>query len=343
MSTVPGITSMSVRVRFVVVLLAILYLMHLPVLLAIILNGQFGTFELRTVADCLFSIIPGTLFFLYLKRNVRTVILVYALYESITGISSMLVELYTDTAGNTPMAITMLFMYLLLLSGGIHCYIGDRHSATRLFFIDLIILLIDLILKIPELITLPLMQTIIGILDMLEVFTFIILLIQPGVREELITRRMKRGMVAVESIMSSSSETCIYREDIPALVGIDRSNWMVCGPDSPYESFGIVKVHDPPKEFLFCSRIWKGEDFIRIGIDQELNTDAYGWSFPLRKHFVEETPDGLYLRLYGDDGFFMKIRVVEAPDRPPRRPLIKHDVNELGNLYLDLEEKFLGQ
>jgi len=346
MAMTPGIGAMGPLLKLQVIVLAMVYMSNSVILLMALAMDEINEFDANIILDCLLAIIPAVLMLKYLNRNVRVIILIFTVFQSVTGLIDACADALEIQTEGLAIIIVMIFMDCMLLFSGIHCYLGDRHSASRLFFINLILLVLCIFSLLPTFIVAngpSVSILLISIADILTIVIFMILLVQPGVREELIGRRMKRDLVIVESIMTSSSDVYIYVDDVPTLLGLDRSKWYDCSPDSPYACFGVVRVHDPPKEFLFYSRIWKGENFIRMGVDQDLQTDSYGWSFPLRAHTIEQTPEGPYVRLYGDNGFYMRIRMKERPKNDHDYVILKPDVNERGNLYLDLEEKIIGR
>ena len=110
-------------------------------------------------------------------------------------------------------------------------------------------------------------------------------------------------------MMPNRASVFIDEKDMPALIGTDRSGWVQKEDAGPIESECVTEVHDGNRMALLTSSKWRGEEDIRISIVPNINDRPYGYGFVLRAHSVEELEGSRYLRLYGDDGFYLKLLV----------------------------------
>ncbi len=136
-------------------------------------------------------------------------------------------------------------------------------------------------------------------------------LFRPGVRDDSFNRRINLGMRTVASLLSTSSGTFVYSDDVDAITGIDRSGW------SPAEGGRILthssELTDENRTFDLVSEIWDDDGRIRISVTQRGASQYMATSFVLKGHTIEETEQGRYLRLYGEGGRFMRILVADRP------------------------------
>ncbi len=301
--------------------------------------------DVDSIASNLIMILCGLILLKSTKKSARTIIFVAGFCY---GLSSVVSELSMLASELAPAVMVTIMMDIIMMLSAVHCYIGDRHSSMRMFSISLIILFLES--------TLPIMQFATGIdfgdafwtllttfLDIGFLILFMIFLLRPGVREEFIGRRLKRGMVIVESVLSSGSDAFIYRDDVRALVGEDDTKWVLHENDGPIKSHCRVIIYDEHRQFYFIARRWE-DGAIRINIEQKLKTHSFGNSFILRGHSFKKQGEKEYLRLYGDDGFFINLLILDRPEKQSILSFLNRpDVDEEGDLLVDTEEVLLNQ
>ncbi|AMK13657.1 hypothetical protein AUP07_0605 [methanogenic archaeon mixed culture ISO4-G1] len=263
----------------------------------------------------------------------------YGAVDLVTNIPS-LVE---DFDGLTFMKM---FADLTIVFSSIHCMLGDRHCSIRVFVlcsIDLMMLLamavILVFLNTEEKGLDPTVPCVVA--SIAYIIVFMTFLIRPGVRDDFTKRRLKKGMVVVESIMSTTPNAFILRKDVDAVVGKDMSSWQTYD-DGPIEKEHVSIVYDGPREFIFTSTKWRDEDRIRISIRQNLKSQYFGRGFMLVGSSIEECDGKEYLRIYGDGGIFIRLLISEGTVRK-KRFFHREDVDEIGDILTDTEELILPQ
>lgn len=325
--------------RSLVIAMGVLEILYFICLLFICLRYSETRVE-GILFSALFLIFGGIMLLLSYKRQASVIILIatstYCLYEACGSFLNSL-------SSFSPVTVISVLMNLLAIGSAVHCYLGDRHSAKRLFMILVIILILETstaiiigLLLYMSMEALPLFTTI--MLDILFVTLLCIYLSRPGVRDDFFKKRMQRGLLAVEALMSISPNAEIYRKDAEAFVRNDPSIWEKGQEGCPIESRCRIPFRDGKKRFYIVCRKWKGEDGIWMGLDQELKTESFGRAVPLKGCRIDRTESGDYLRIYGDTGYFVKLRVTDEPEpKKGLKGLLRRDDVEEESLNDDVD------
>ena len=169
---------------------------------------------------------------------------------------------------------------------------------------------------------------------------FIILLLHPTIHEAGITKRLKAGMIAVESEISIGSEAYILQSEVDALVGVDESKWTTF-EEGPIEREFSATMVDGKRVYTLISRKWREEDFIRIGLYNDTGTLSYGRGFKMTHHVMGNTSVGPMVRIYGEDGYFIQIFIKEMAssvvDRLKRHSSVEENTDEYQDMDEDME------
>ena len=265
-------------------------------------------------------IVPAILLIRYINRPPRFTILVITVCIPLLELSDIISTMMT-----VPSMGILLFLNVVMVASGIHCFIGDDHSATRLIYISITIIALNLaagfMIFLIAILSLDSRLILMAVYNLSSVFMYILFtlfLSQRDVREERMGSKLKGGIEATEALLSSGPGAFIYREEVYPLLGMDMSGWYYTGPSCPIEALYTATIHDGRRSILLTSKKWRGENCIRINVDEDLKTRPYGTGFLLTYHSFEQAEEGLYLRLYGEDGFFMRVRIKDMPKVQPR-------------------------
>ena len=91
------------------------------------------------------------------------------------------------------------------------------------------------------------------------------------------------------------------------------------------ESEYTATVRDGNRVVFLTACRWKGSDEIRISITPDIMHRPYGSGFVLTGHSMEDIEDRRYLRLYGEDGFFIRLVIEDyiapVPEEPIEEPI----------------------
>lgn len=310
---------MSILPKILLILIAIGCLSIFVATLILIIFPK-EVFEITTEWVSLGYIVPTILLIFYINRPPRFAILIITVCIPILEIGTLIPELL-----ETPGMAILFFMDAVMMVSGIHCFIGDDHSATRLIYVSITIMVLNLaasfMILLMAIIALEIDMMLLAVYNLSSVFIYLLFtlfLIQRDVREERMSSKLRGGLEATEALLSSGPGAYIYRDEVYPLLGMDKSGWYVTGPSCPIESVYTATVHDGKRSLLLTSKKWRGENNIRISVDEDLKTHPYGTGFLLTYHSFEQANEGLYLRLYGEDGFFMRIRIKDKPKVQPR-------------------------
>ncbi len=71
---------------------------------------------------------------------------------------------------------------------------------------------------------------------------------------------------------------------------------------------------DQTKVFECSSKVWRGENFIRVSFDRVDRDSTYGNGFEIRNIVYADEDLGRFVYLYGREGFFIKLRVVSEEE-----------------------------
>lgn len=310
---------MSVLPKVLLVLIAIGCLsIFVATLILIIVPKE--VFDITTEWASLAYIIPAILVIRYINRPPRFAILTIAVCIPVIEMGTLIPELM-----EAPSMAILFFMDFVMMVSGIHCFIGDEHSVTRLIYVSITMMILNLaasfMILIIAIFSLEVDLMLLAVYNLSSVFIYLLFtlfLIQRDVREESMGSKLRGGIEATDALLSSGPGAYIYTEEVYPLLGMDMSKWYVTGLDCPIEALYTATVHDGKRSLLLTSKKWRGENRIRISVDEDLKTRPYGTGFPLNYHSFEQASEGLYLRLYGDEGFFMRIRIKDKPKVQPR-------------------------
>ena len=220
-----------------------------------------------------------------------------------------------DHFGSIPTAILSTLMDFAMIISCILCLIGDTHSPYRLLGICAI--------HFANMFTAQMLD-VIGLMDTLGETTFwwttlaclfiilyMFLLLRPGIREDTIKSRIKKGITVIDSSYVTGPSAAISDKDVPALLGEDRSSW------TPNEDLVRISeyrtaVHEDDRVSYLVTYVWDDEEKVRMTIASDTDYKPYGSGFVLVGHSFEDADGARYLRLYGEEGIFIKLLVVEG-------------------------------
>ncbi len=219
--------------------------------------------------------------------------------------------------GTAPSAVLAVIMDLAMIISSILCLMGDRYGSLRLLGICLISFSTTFSAQMMD--VLGLTDYTLGyttfwwmIVECVFLVVFMIVLLRPGMREESVKNRMRKGVIVVGSKLVSDPLVSIGAKDVNALTGSDISSWTVNDDGNPIESEYTAEVRDGKKIVHLTSCRWRGDDEIRVSIAPDIKYRLYGGGFVLKGHSIEESGNNKHLRLYGDDGFFLRILIEEG-------------------------------
>ena len=321
-----------VSMALVLLLIALLVVAGVcSVAIAIINNGHVAVPD---VADAMLMVL-GLILLAIIKKPARHIILVFTLGYSLIDFCVLVVLVLQ---GETVATLARAIFDVLAVFAAIHYFIGDHHSINQLSLVFAMFFVVQLINIAIIAVTVVLLgkSTFVlvpPILEGLVLLVFIILIMRPSIREGSLGKIMNANLLAVESLFSDSPKACIRREDIDGILGIDRTKWVPAEADGPIDSLHVARIYDKKREFLITSKVWKGEDEIRISIEQDLKSKTFGKSFVLKGHVEEVDGENTYLRIYGNEGFFLRIRILEPTDDSVARQIISNGGD--GSPYFD--------
>ena len=167
---------------------------------------------------------------------------------------------------------------------------------------------------------------------------FIILLLHPTIHEAGMNKRLKAGMIAVESEIAIGSEAYILQSEVDALVGVDTSKWTVF-EDGPIEREFSATMVENNRVYTIVSRQWRGEDCIRISMFNDTGTLSYGKGFKMTYHVMGTTSIGPMIRIYGEDGFFIQVFVKDMSRNVIDRLRRNSSDEENSESYIEMDEE----
>ncbi len=264
-------------------------------------------------------IVPGLMILKYMNMPPRYTIFSYAVF---CGIFQLLSAVNHMDSLDLIDYIDM-FMGLMMITSGTHCLFGDRHSASRLLVISLAVLMIDLSGIVVALVYIIGVGTgfvafALSSLSTISEIVYMTFLVKRDVREEGVDSTLKESMSAIEAMMTNGHEAYMFRDELDPMLGIDRSGWTDY-ESGPIASSYVASVFDDKKRFTITSKVWRTTGEMMISVDQDLKTVSYGRGFILRSHAIENAEEGEYIRLYGDEGMYLRILM---KDRPKKRSFL---------------------
>ena len=256
----------------------------------------------------------GIIVIFSLGRSPRVAILVGGIAFAIVNMVMQLVII--TQIGSVPSAILSVIMDVAMVVSAILCMTGDRHAPLRLLGICMI--------HFATVFTAQMLE-VLEVTDMFGYTTFwwmiiqcifliiyMILLLRPGIREETVKVRIRRGISVVSAKMVTGPSASIGAKDVMALTGKDRSGWKDNGDAERIVSEYTAAIHEPERTTYLISYRWRDDDEVRIAIAPDIKYKPYGSGFVLRGSSVENRDGMRYLRLYGDEGFFIRLMIEEG-------------------------------
>ena len=229
---------------------------------------------------------------------------------------------------------------LILVLCSISYFIGNRHNAWRIMVIVIIhaasnVANIAFGLYIsggswPEVLDACLE-------DFASIFfcsVFVYYLQQPAVRDDSINALMKTGVSSLEAVAISRSTVYIRDSALMELLGQSRATWRNY-QDGPVACEGYSEIIDGKKRFQCVSRIWRGEDFVRVSFNYDIPAHTYGSGFEILSVAYTYEDSGRYVHLYGREGFFVKLRIVGDAEKVDDDDLEEPDDDDYQNLLPD--------
>ena len=218
--------------------------------------------------------------------------------------------------GSVPSAILSVIMDVAMIVSAILCMTGDRHSPIRLIGICAIHFATVFTAQMLEVLEITDMfgRTTFWwmIVQCIFLIVYIVLLLRPGIREETVKNRIRKGITVINAKMVAGPSASISARDVGALMGKDRSRWKDNADTDRIASEYTAAVHEQERTTYLVSYRWRDEDDIRIAVAPDIRYRPYGSGFVLRGHSVENADGVRYLRLYGDDGFYIRLLIEEG-------------------------------
>lgn len=94
------------------------------------------------------------------------------------------------------------------------------------------------------------------------------------------------------------------------MTGEDRSAWTTF-ENGPVAMEGSSEMRDGKVVYKCTSRIWRGEDIVRVSLERESKEHTYGQGFDICSVAYTEDESSRFVHLFGTDGKFVKIRVTD--------------------------------
>ena len=256
----------------------------------------------------------GVVILLTADRSPRIAIFVGGIAFAVMNIVQQMVII--TQIGSVPSAILSVVMDAAMIVCAILCLTGDRHSPLRLLGISMI--------HFATIFTAQMLE-VLEFTDMFGRTTFwwmivvciylvlyMVLLLRPGIREESVKSRIRKGISVISSKMVTGPSASISSKDVGALIGTDRSRWKDNADTDRIASEYTAAIHEPDRTTYLISYRWRDEDDVRMTVAPDIRYKPYGSGFVLRDHSIENVDGVRYLRLYGDDGFFIRILIEEG-------------------------------
>ena len=251
-------------------------------------------------------LISGILLLFLLKKSAGTIVLTASTFIAISGIVETLMIM-----DYIPFTLTLLAIgfNVMMIVSAVSYSVGNIHNARRLVLLTLI----SMVTMVGNfLIT----SSIEDAMALVVSGIFIFLLDQPGIREDSIGVKLREGIDALESVSISSSEVQVSESSLRCLLGEDRSSWTTF-EDGPIAAEGQSEILDGKVRYACTSRVWRGEDIVRISIIRDAKASTYGSGFDVCSVSYTEEDGCRYVHIFGKDGAFLKLKVV--PDKEEKK------------------------
>lgn len=238
---------------------------------------------------------------------------------SVTLALCVLIKLFTTPYSRpiTDILITLVYCAILVMSAISYC-MGTRHSAWRIT----VLVVIHAVLCIGNIafslyLSVPWhdlwKECTEELLALVFCATFIYYLQQPAVKEDSVNKLMKTGVGSLEAVAVSRPSIFIRESALKEMLGETTSTWKFY-KDGPLVSEGVSEIVDQKKVFRCSSKVWRGENFIRVSFDRVASDSTYGNGFEIRNIVYSNEVLGRFVYLYGREGFFIKLRVVSEEE-----------------------------
>ena len=261
----------------------------------------------------------GTVILLTTDRSPRFTIFLTGITYAVMNMVQQITLLQEDLI---PTSILCLIMDFAMIISSILCLIGDRHSTLRLLGICMIDFATTFTAQMT--VVLEINTTTFGyttfwwmIVECTFLIVFMMLLLRPGIREESLKSRIRNGIAVINSMLVSEPSLYIDEKDVRAITGEDQSGWTSKDCDSPIKLEYTAEIHEGKRITYLTSYKWENEEAIRIGIAPKMPSRLYGNGFVMSAHSIEESEGERYLRLYGDDGYYLRILIKDADEEEP--------------------------
>ncbi len=241
------------------------------------------------------------------------------LITTVTLALCVLIKLFTSPYSRpvTDIVVTLVYCAVLLYSAASYC-MGNRHNAWRITILVAIhaVLLVgniafSLYLSVPWQDLWK--ECTEEILALVFCFTFIYYLQQPAVKEDSVNKLMRTGVSSLEAVAVSRPTVYIREAALKEMLGQTTATWKFY-KEGPLASEGRSEIVDQKKVFECSSKVWRGENFIRVSFDRVDNDSTYGNGFEIRNIVYTDEDLGRFVYLYGREGFFVKLRVVSEEE-----------------------------
>ena len=251
-------------------------------------------------------LISGILLLLMLKKSAGAIVLTASVFIALAGIIDTLMIM--DYLPVTLSLLAIGFDVMMVVSA-VSYSVGNIHNARRLVLLTLI----SMVTMVGNFLV---TSSIEDVLALVVSGIFIFLLDQPGIREDSIGVKLREGIDALESVSISSSEVQVTESSLKCMLGEDRSSWTTF-EDGPIDAEGQSEVLDGKIRYACTSRVWRGEDIVRISIIRDAKASTYGSGFDACSVSYTEENGCRYVHIFGEDGVFLKLKVV--PDREEKK------------------------
>ena len=242
-----------------------------------------------------------------------------------------------------------ILLNILIVVTCLNYYLGYQHGSVRMVMYSVLIMgnivfigiieVMKTMLSDPEIQWEDCVQQILSYAAWESTYLFfIILLLHPTIHEAGIGKRLKAGMVAVESEISIGSEAYVLQSEVDAMVGLDQSKWTTY-EDGPIEREFSSTMVDGNRVYTFLSRQWRGEDCIRISLFNDTGSLSYGKGFKMTYYMLGTTSVGPMIRIYGEDGYFIQMFVKDMSHRVVDKLKRDNSREEYSETYVEMDEE----
>lgn len=266
-------------------------------------------------------LVAGFILLKVMKDQANMVVLVSGIIIASVGIIELLI---TEEEISITLLVLAIGFDLLLIISSMSYYAGNRHNAWRLMVLTAVsvsIYFLNIFASwIMEEVSLfdSLASHIEDVEAMIVCVIFIVYLSLPGVKEDSVRIKMRTGADAMQAVSVSSPYVYITGQSLRSMIGEDRTAWTTF-EDGPISAEGRSEIWDGKVKYECTSRIWSDEDVIRVSMDRMAKTSTYGYGFDICSVAYTEEELGKFVHLFGRDGKFVKLKVVEDAEKERNR------------------------